>query len=58
MDSPPTGRLVEAILHLPAAVVAVPNRPVIPNQEPAVMLAAPAEVIRICGTVMAPIPQG
>jgi hypothetical protein len=57
-----TGHLVGAIPNLPAAVVVVPNLPVVlpvlPNPEPAVMLVAPALVVRIPGAVMAPIPQG
>jgi hypothetical protein len=47
-----TGHLVGAIPNLPAAVV-VPNLPVVlpvlPNPEPAVMLVAPALVVRIPG---------
>ena len=56
------GRLVGAIPNLPAAGAVVPSLPVvlpvIPNPEPVVMLVALAAVVRILGTVMAPIPQG
>jgi hypothetical protein len=54
------GRLVGAIPSLPAAVVAPSLRVVlvvIPSLELAVMVVL-AVVVRILGTVMAPIPQG
>jgi hypothetical protein len=55
------GRLVGAIPSLPAAGVVAPSLRVvlvvIPNPEPVVTLVAPA-VVRILGTVMAPIPRG
>lgn len=56
-----TVHLVGAIPSLPAAGVVVPSLvavlPVIPNPDP-VMLVALAGVVRILGTVMAPIRQG
>jgi hypothetical protein len=56
------GRLVGAIPNLSAAWVAAPSLRVvlvvIPNPEPAVTLVALAVVVRIRGTVMAPILQG
>jgi hypothetical protein len=62
MDRSMTGRLVGATPNLPAAGVVVPSLlvalPAIPNPEPAVMLVAFAEMVRILGSVMAPIPQG
>jgi hypothetical protein len=62
MDRSMTVHLVGAIPSLPAARVVVPSLvevlPVIPNPEPVVMLVALAAVVRILGTVMAPIPQG
>jgi hypothetical protein len=54
------GRL-GVIPSLPAAGVAPSLRVILmvmPNQEPEVMLVALALVVRILGTVMAPIPQG
>jgi hypothetical protein len=57
-----TACLVGVIPNLPAAGVVVPGlpvvRPVIPSPERAVILVVPAVVVRILGTVMAPIPQG
>jgi hypothetical protein len=57
-----TGHLVGATPNLRAVGVVVPSLlvalPPIPNLEPAVMLVALAEVVRILGSVMAPIPQG
>ena len=56
------GRLVGAIPSLPAAGVVASNLRVVlvvmPNPEPEVMLVTLALVVRILGTVMAPIPQG
>lgn len=61
MDRSVTVHLVGAIPSLPAAGVVVPSLvavlPVIPNPDP-VMLVALAGVVRILGTVMAPIRQG
>lgn len=57
-----TGRLVGVVPNLQAAVVVIPSLravlPVIPNPDPAVMSVVPAVVVRILGTVMAPIPLG
>jgi len=63
MDHSMTGPLVGAIPNLPAAAGVVPSLPVslltTPSLAPAVMLvAAPAVVGRIPGTVMAPSPEG
>ena len=62
MERSMTGRVVGASPILSAAGVVVPSLPValpvIPSPEPAVMLVAPAVVVPILGSVMAPIPQG
>jgi hypothetical protein len=62
MDRSMTGRVVEVIPILSAAGVVVASLAVVlgvlPNPEPVVRLVAPAVVVAILGSVMAPIPQG
>jgi hypothetical protein len=62
MDRSMTGRGVEAIPILSAAGVRVASLAlvlaVLSNPEPAMRLVAPAVVVAILGTVMAPSPQG
>ena len=57
-----TGRWVEAIPILSAADVGGTGLAVVlavlPNPEPAVRLVAPAVVVAILGSVMAPSPRG
>ena len=56
------GRVLEAIPILSAAVVGVASLAVVlavlPSPEPAARLVAPAVMVVILGTVMAPSPQG
>jgi hypothetical protein len=62
MDRSMTGRGVEGIPILSAAGVGVASLAVVlavpPSPKPAVLLVAPAVVVAILGTVMAPSPQG
>jgi hypothetical protein len=62
MDRWMAGRLVGVIPKLAAVGVVAPSLlvvlVVIPSPEPVVMSVAPAVVVRILRTVIAPIPQG